>query len=441
VGRRISLHALENSALELRGHIEPLVNGLLFLSVPVPAGMRALRELGLSTTDFPAHSLISDLLVAIHNQALLSRQASKLFADVEVLRRVCDSVDQGIVVCHDDGRIRWISASLRRILLLPSCDWEGVSLKLLDNHLRTVLSEDPIAVPRLDLLHESSLQCLTDDRLHSEFSNVFQFPVIDGRTIALSVVSIDSASVFLFRDVSALIESRLGQKLFLSTALHEIRRPVSNIIGYADLLMNEGRGGGAALDKEVAIQKIQSQALLLAELSDQLLDLASLEHGFNSLDRESLPLRDILNAVLSQIDDWIDRRNVRLDAVHGGIRVAVSLRLAVQAVINLVSNAIKFSDESSTVLIRTRLELRRGKYYVGVSVLDHGIGMTKVQVEKAFEPFYRGDRLDHFSGFGLGLHFVKETVEAQGGFVELQSEPGKGTEATIWLLSDTKFQY
>jgi signal transduction histidine kinase len=104
-----------------------------------------------------------------------------------------------------------------------------------------------------------------------------------------------------------------------------------------------------------------------------------------------------------------------------------------QALINLLSNAFKYSPSGGDVSLTARVEERDGEEQIVIEVQDHGIGMTPEQLARAFERFYRADTSGNIPGTGLGLNLVKEIAEIHGGRIELASEPGVGTTASLWL--------
>jgi signal transduction histidine kinase len=104
-----------------------------------------------------------------------------------------------------------------------------------------------------------------------------------------------------------------------------------------------------------------------------------------------------------------------------------------QALVNALSNAMKYSDQGSPITLRTWSAQRQQVAWVGVRVTDKGMGMTPEQTARAFERFYRADPSGHILGAGLGLAIIKEMMTLHGGEVELHSLEGAGTEITLWL--------
>lgn len=104
-----------------------------------------------------------------------------------------------------------------------------------------------------------------------------------------------------------------------------------------------------------------------------------------------------------------------------------------QAILNLLSNAYKYSSDVDAVCIAYRSAENRQDGMVGIEVSDHGIGMSVEEMERVYERFYRADTSGKIPGTGLGMSIVKEIVELHGGEVKLDSKVGAGTTVTLWL--------
>jgi len=104
--------------------------------------------------------------------------------------------------------------------------------------------------------------------------------------------------------------------------------------------------------------------------------------------------------------------------------------------LNLLSNACKFSPAGGDVEVALRTEHPEGLAFIGVSVRDHGMGMDAEESSRAFERFFRSDRSGHIPGTGLGLPLVREIMKLHGGGVSLESQPDIGTCLTLWFPID-----
>lgn len=238
-----------------------------------------------------------------------------------------------------------------------------------------------------------------------------------------------------FRDVTHQYEVDRIKSEFLATAAHELRTPLASILGFTELMLH--RKYSEEKQKDL-LQTVHRQGTLLHNLIQELLDLSRIEaRQGKDFHIVPTPLADILQAVLNGMAHHDLGRHVQVGTIPPHTVMADARKIE-QALTNLLSNAFKYSPQGGDV----RLELddgeRDGQAYAVISVCDQGIGMTSEQLKRAFERFYRADTSGNVPGTGLGLNLVKEIVEIHGGFVELSSEQGQGTKASIWLrLSET----
>ncbi|MDR0785427.1 MAG: response regulator [Treponema sp.] len=216
---------------------------------------------------------------------------------------------------------------------------------------------------------------------------------------------------------------------FLSRISHEIRTPLNAITGMNQIAM------GATGIKKVrdCLQEVDNSSRRLLGIINDILDFSKIEAGKFSLESEEFSLTADLNSVLSMMQGKARERNItihlsieRLD--HDALFTDF-MRLN-QVLINLLSNALKFSDSGSDVEIRVwedRYENGVGVYYFEVT--DHGVGMNEQQAAKIFHPFEQGDGsvTRVYGGTGLGLVISKNLVEMMGGQIEFRSQAGQGS--------------
>ncbi|MGM0913485.1 MAG: ATP-binding protein [Pseudomonadota bacterium] len=216
---------------------------------------------------------------------------------------------------------------------------------------------------------------------------------------------------------------------FLATVSHEIRTPLNGVIGMSDLLLAEPLEEGP---RQYAVT-IHDSANLLLGLINELLDFSKIEAGRLELEYQPLSLAALVEGSVAIFAARAESRGIRLEA-----RVSEALpswmmgdpaRLR-QVLLNLVANAVKFTDEGWVILEATledadtlRLEVR-----------DSGCGIPAEQRERIFEPFRQGDASTarRFGGTGLGLAISRRLVEAMGGSIDMRSEPGVGSR--FWCL-------
>jgi signal transduction histidine kinase len=194
---------------------------------------------------------------------------------------------------------------------------------------------------------------------------------------------------------------------------------------------------GAAHDPEAGprfLQRIIAEIDRLTLLVNDLLDLSAIESGSAKLNVEAVPLRDVIDDVLTKFGPVADRHGIVLRGdgpPAAGLRAWADRGRVTQAVSNLVDNAIKYTPDGGTVIVEG--EARNGM--VAISVADTGIGIAPEHLPRIFERFYRVDRSRSraLGGTGLGLSIVKHIATSHGGDVEVKSAEGRGTRFTLLL--------
>ena len=234
-----------------------------------------------------------------------------------------------------------------------------------------------------------------------------------------------------FRDVTHESEVDRMKSEFLSTAAHELRTPMVSIFGYAELLLHRQYEPERA---RKMLEAIHRQGGRMVQLINDLLDLARIEARQGA---DFRPRVVVLGAVVQDAlaAHAVPRERMPPRLVISGPEVCVKVdpQKLQQAVLNLVSNAYKYSPAGTEVTIELLGGEPRRPRWAGVRVTDRGIGMDEEQAARAFDRFYRADPSGTIPGTGLGLSIVKEIIELHGGEVELASEPRLGTAVALWL--------
>jgi signal transduction histidine kinase len=227
-----------------------------------------------------------------------------------------------------------------------------------------------------------------------------------------------------------LAEMNRMKDVFLSTASHELKTPLTSVIAYSELLDEHGTTLTAAQRGEF-LGRLQNEAQRLLALIEDILDLSRLETGKLMLRREVLSVNAIVRAAVETARPMASKHGIevheRLDAALAEVEIdEVKMR---QVVVNLLVNAIKFSPEKESVTIATRND---GESVV-VEVQDRGPGIKPEESAHIFELFGQGLRQTdgRTSGLGIGLHLVKRITELHGGHVGVNSVPGTGS--TFWV--------
>jgi PAS domain S-box-containing protein len=240
--------------------------------------------------------------------------------------------------------------------------------------------------------------------------------------------------VVYMRDVTQEAELEEMRSAFMSTAAHELRTPISSILGYAELLMRRLKGGikpSEEVIEEIA-KVIERQSKSMADLVNDLLDLSRLENQMaKGLNLHATSLAIYLRPVVAQFEMPGDEREVVMYVDDNLPDVELHPESFKRLIVNLLSNALKYSSKGSPVIVKTFTQKIEDKLYVGISVKDYGDGMSLEDLKNAFERFYRSSSHELIPGTGLGLAIAKEIMHAHSGEIKIESALGEGTTVTL----------
>jgi len=238
--------------------------------------------------------------------------------------------------------------------------------------------------------------------------------------------------IILIEDVTRLRRLESMRTDFAANVSHELRTPITNIKGYAETLQEVGFDDAAQARRFIEV--IQRNAQRLAALVEDILLLSFLEQPGHAeqIERHPIDVDDVISEVVEELAPPAAARRVTLQVADPShLIVMADRRLALQAVGNLVSNAVKFSSEGSTVRVRAVRE--RG--FAEIVVADEGPGIPERHLPRIFERFYRVDkaRSREQGGTGLGLSIVKHVARVHGGSVHAESVVGRGSTFRLQL--------
>lgn len=231
-------------------------------------------------------------------------------------------------------------------------------------------------------------------------------------------------------------EASRAKGAFLATMSHELRTPLNAIIGYAEILMEDCVDAGQTQHLP-DLKRIRSAAKHLLDLINDVLDASKLEAGKMTLHLETFSVAEVLQDLQGTIQPLIDANENKLEVQvppDAGTMHADVTKVK-QALLNLLSNASKFTKAGSVTLTVTRADER-----VRFTVTDTGIGMTPEQLSKVFETFAQADSSTSrkYGGTGLGLAITRSFARMMAGDVHVESEPGRGSRFVLDLPAIVK---
>lgn len=225
--------------------------------------------------------------------------------------------------------------------------------------------------------------------------------------------------------------------LFFAVASHELKTPITSLLGHAQLLQRRlGPAQPVTERDQRALQVIVEQAARLSRMVTEMLDAGQIAAGRLSVERAPLDLGALARRVVAEIQPTLTRHSLCYDAPDEALMVnGDELRLE-QVLYNLVQNAVKYSPAGGQVQVRLE---RRGERAC-LAVADQGIGIPQQALGSLFQRYYRADNVEErgIGGLGIGLYVVKEIVSLHDGEIEVASSEGEGSTFTIYLPLSTR---
>jgi len=226
-------------------------------------------------------------------------------------------------------------------------------------------------------------------------------------------------------------EADRAKSRFLSSMSHELRTPLNGILGFADLL--RGQFFGPLNEKQLSyVNQIDDSGKHLLALINDLLDMAKIDAGAMELELCELSPEECCGSVVAMMSSQFKKKNIQLKSFMDpelDIMIA-DLRKMKQIMLNLLSNALKYTPEGGQIEFRVTKE---GDSQLKAEVSDTGIGIEASELDKIFSEFHQADRVrdEQLGGTGIGLALTRRLVELHGGEIGVESELGKGS--TFWF--------
>ncbi|HEY2568981.1 MAG TPA: ATP-binding protein [Candidatus Udaeobacter sp.] len=302
---------------------------------------------------------------------------------------------------------------------------------------------DPVVdVPLVEAVRYATLDELVAETLRSGEAIRSELSLVDSRTlnerhIEVSAVPIKKAdneitgAVVLFHDFTELKQLDQIRREFVANVSHELRTPLSILRGYIEVLLDEPETPREELIRILSIMERHSKRL--QRLVGDLLSLAELESSQAKLELGVVQLDELFNNLIRDWKEKASAKNLKLlvDLPSEALTFCADGTRLEEVLHNLLDNAVKFSPENGQI----RLRAMPSDSHMVLSVTDQGIGISKEHLPRIFERFYRADkaRSRELGGTGLGLAIVKHIAQLHGGWVEADSELGRGTTIRVVL--------
>ena len=241
--------------------------------------------------------------------------------------------------------------------------------------------------------------------------------------------------IVLIQDITEHVKLDNMRKEFIADVSHELKTPLTSILGYAETLSN------STYDPEMQekfLKVITSESVRMTKLVNDLLTLSKYDNEETKWEKVEFNLGDLVKSCQENLQIEIDRKKQHVECfVTANVPTVYADKDGIERVVlNILTNSIKYTEEGGTI-----------KIYVGfvyndayIKIIDNGIGIPEKDLERIFERFYRVDkaRTRKMGGTGLGLSIAKEILDKNSGRIDIKSKVGKGTEVVITIPTTLK---
>lgn len=352
---------------------------------------------------------------AIADFAAIAIENARLYTSTEIERRklntIITKVVDGVIVTDHERRLVFMNPTARQAF--------GVSINsVAGRHVNDVVTHK-------ELLHIYKLN-------ESQFPCRRELTLDDGRVLNAQATAIPEVGLAItLQDITQLKELDRIKSEFVSTVSHDLRSPLTAIMGYVELL---DRVGPLNNTQKEFVQRVHASVLSITSLINELLDLGRIEAGFDS-EKEHLALDVMIQLAIEELRELVDAKGqlLMLEVAPDLPEVYASPIRLQQVLGNLIGNAVKYTQAGGWVKIEAHAEAQQ----LIIQVSDNGPGIPIHEQPYVFDKFYRASNTDETTGTGLGLAIVKSIVENQQGRVWVDSTPGHGSTFTAVLPLST----
>jgi len=393
---------------------------------------RPLEEMRIGAERFAGGAL--DYRLAVPNSEEMGRLA-------EAMNQMAARLDDRIrtVVCQRNEQEAILVSMVEGVLAVDANE-RVISLNAAAARLLDLSLEDAKGRSIQEAVRNTELQALITQTLSKQRS-IEEAIVLTGAeelylqvrgTILKDAQGASIGALVVLNDVTRIRKLESLRRDFVANVSHELKTPITSIKGFVETLLD-----GALKNPENAerfLTKVARQTDRLNQIVEDLMDLSRIEKDTEQaeIQLEESHLKEALEAAVQACEVQASAKAIRIDLnCNDALRAKINPPMLEQAVINLIDNAINYSEAGQSIEVAAAEQ----ESEIRVSVRDHGCGISQEHLPRLFERFYRVDkgRSRELGGTGLGLAIVKHIALAHGGRVSVESVPGKGSVFTIHL--------
>ena len=341
----------------------------------------------------------------------------------ELLNAIFDLSPDGFVSFDEDRKVNYASPAFASLTQIQTASINGISEQVFSDLLaqRCLPSGRFAGVQRL---RENAMASRADERELIELTQPARRVLEVGLRLSVSGTV---SQILYFRDVTHETEVDQMKSDFLSTAAHELRTPMASIYVFAEVLLTQDLDDASRKEFTGIIFR---QSELMASILNELLDLARIEaRRGKDFELVSTDVAALVRTTVSEFRLPTGRLAPVVTSPDKAWDIMVDRKKVQQAILNVLSNAYKYSRSGDAVKIF--IEPSAAGNLIAISTVDQGIGMNAEQVKRVSERFFRADTSGAIPGTGLGMSIVKEIVELHHGKLLVSSSPGQGTSITL----------
>ena len=341
------------------------------------------------------------------------------------MRALINHLPGGVMATDKEGIIALVNPSFLRMVGCRTSDIIGRPVyEIVDNETFCEMVNQALTMPENEFVE------LTQEFDHGSLSND------ENAVIGLQCIPFrdrlgrNLGTVIVLHDITTQKKMEQHKSDFVSMVAHEIQSPMNSVLMQIKLLL-KGRVGEVNKEQFQLLERVSEKIKGLSTLASELLDIAKIEAGLISQEKEKLEVSDILidQVAFHEAKAETKRLTLKFDKLSD-LDPILGNRYNIEEVIsNLISNAIRYTPEGGNIVVSAHME----EGYVCIRVSDTGFGIPENELERIFDRFYRikNEKTRFITGTGLGLSIVKSIVEAHNGMIEIDSELNRGSTFSV----------